>query len=1309
MYPCDGWRFSEGRRRAATNALLLGAISAALCCAHADETVAALPAGVKPLWDLGKAYHETTPTRERICINGLWRWQPAAGDLKNPQPPAGGWGYFKVPGCWPGSSDYLQKDSQTLFAHSSWKSQRLTAVTAAWYEREISVPRESTGRRIVLVAEYVNSYAAVFLDGKAAGEVRFPGGELELTSACRPGETQRLSLLVAALPQSAVMLSLADTATSRQVRGTVPRRGLCGDVYLASTPMGARIDDFAVTTSVRKTEISIDAGLRGLAPDSRYSLRATITDHGRHVAEFTGNLFQASDVEHGRASLTAHWKPDRLWDIDQPGNAFSVSLSLLDAAGRVLDVSVPVQTGFREFWIDGRDFYLNGTRIFLSSVPLDNAQASAATAGYDATRETLERLKSFGINMVYTHNYGCQPGSHLGFTEILRAADDVGMLVSFSQPHFGHYDWKRPDADTNNGYERHAEFYVRMARNHPSIVFYSMSHNGTGYSEDMNPDLIDGVQDPREPWAQNNAKLALRAEAIVRRFDPSRIVYHHSSGNLGSMHTANFYPNFVPIQELSDWFEHWATKGAKPVFLCEYGAPFTWDWAMYRGWYKGQRTFGSARVPWEFCLAEWDAQFLGDRAYQLTAMEQANLRWESRQFRAGNLWHRWDYPHQLGSPVFDDRHEVMAMYLTDNFRAFRTWDVSATSPWEFGHFWRLRAGVDKRRRAIPVDWEHLQRPGFSADFIDGPFERMDMAYERSDWAPTKDGEALLRNNRPLLGYIGGKPARFTSREHNYSQGETVEKQIIVLNNSRRPVSCVCVTSLGGFVNRGQATVETGQQLRMPFTPPNALPPGTHEMQTSISFSTRETQHDSMTIHVLPRPPALDLHTSIALFDPKGETAGLLDRLGVNYEAIGAGADLSRFELLIVGKLALTVDQPAPDIGRVRAGLKVVVFEQGSRALEQRLGFRVQEYGLRQVFPRVPEHPLLAGIGAEHLRDWRGATTTVAPRLRYEMRARYGPTIQWCGIPVTRVWRSGNQGSVASVLIEKPARGDFLPVVDGGFSLQYSPLLEFREGRGLVIFCQFDVTGRSESDPAGELLTRHILRYASPWKPGPSRKVRYSGDQGGLRHLEMAGFNPVGFAKGDKPATDEVLVIGPGGGKWLAASAPAIADWLKSGGHLLAIGLDQDEINAFLPINVRTQRAEHIWARFDPARWPSPLVGIGPADVHNRDPREIPLITAGATAIGDGVLARVDGLNVVFCQLVPWEFSDPGKLNIKRTYRHISFLLSRLLANMGAAASTPILDRFHAPVTGARPERRWLDGLYLDQPEEWDDPYRFFRW
>ena len=90
-----------------------------------------LPAGVKAVWDLDKAFRERTPSRERICINGLWKWQPA--DNKAEKCPASNWGYFKVPGCWPGITDYMQEDTQTLYPHPGWKRRRLGGVTAAWY------------------------------------------------------------------------------------------------------------------------------------------------------------------------------------------------------------------------------------------------------------------------------------------------------------------------------------------------------------------------------------------------------------------------------------------------------------------------------------------------------------------------------------------------------------------------------------------------------------------------------------------------------------------------------------------------------------------------------------------------------------------------------------------------------------------------------------------------------------------------------------------------------------------------------------------------------------------------------------------------------------------------------------------------------------------------------------------------------------------------------------------------------------------------------------------------------------------------
>jgi hypothetical protein len=1290
--------------------LSLGQDSASVLATGPGE--ATLPASVKAAWDLDKAHRDRTSSRERVCLNGLWRWQPAKDDDAIPTDK---WGFFKVPGFWPGTASYIQEDSQTLHVHPRWKNADIRHLSAAWYQREFTVPADWTGRHLALTAEYVNSLALVFVDGKRIGEIRFPAGEVDLTGVCKSGSKHTLSLFVMALPLKGVLLSYNDTNAAREVKGSVERRGLCGDVWLTSKPAGPRITDVKVDTSVRKGQITINTAIENLAIGRRYELRIQIReDGGSVVREWTSQAFRASDLkDHLLAENSVAWLPKKLWDIHTPQHMHKVQVTLAEVNGKAVDVFDGVRFGFREFWIDGKDFYLNGTRIFLSAVPLDNAQIGARSASYAGAVETMKRLKNFGINFVYTHNYGCQPGSHVSFAEILRAADDIGMLVGFSQPHFGHYDWKSEDADRD--YARHAEFYVRAAQNHPSVVAYAMSHNATGYDEDMNPDLIDGIHDPRkDAWSQNNAKLALRAEAIVRNLDPGRIVYHHSSGNLGSMHTSNFYLNFAPIQEVSDWFEHWSIKGVKPMFPVEYGVPFCWDWTMYRGWYKGERSFGSAKVPWEFCLAEWNAQFVGDRAYRISEREKQNLRWEAGQFKKGNLWHRWDYPHHVGARDFDERAEIFARYITDNWRAFRTWGLSANSPWEYHVFWKLKDGVNTGRRDFVVDWDTLQKPGFSADFTQRQNWMMATDLEATDWVPTVAAQALMRNNRPLLAYIGGKPGAFTSKGHNFRPGETVSKQLIVTNNSRESVKCSfswSFTSDKHIGGEGTFSVRTGEQerIRLEVKLPIDLKPGSYDLTAEVKFSTGETQSDVFTINVLPQPapiPASVRHAKTALFDSKGETARLLKDMQIAFEAVDAKANLAGFDMLIVGKASLTPDGPGPDVMRVRDGLKVIVFEQSAEVLERRFGFRIAEYGLREVFPRVPDHPVLAGLNEAHLHDWRGEATILPPRLRYTLRPRYGPTVKWCGIDVPRAWRCGCRGNVASVLIEKPACGDFLSIIDGGYALQYSPLLEYREGKGMMLFCQMDVTGRTEGDPAADALTRNMIRYVSTWQPRQGRMVFYAGDSAGKAQLQAAGFAPAVFRK-EALTANSVLIVGPGGTAQLAEYAPAISQWLKAGGLLLALGLDEADAKRILPGDVKMKKQEHISAYFAPPGRDSLFRGIGPAEIHNRDPRTLPLVTSGATIIGNGVLATTEDANVVFCQLVPWQFEPKAQMNLKRTFRCTSRLLTRLLANMGAVSTAPILGHFAKPAD--RSEQRWLNGLYLDVPEDWDYPYRFFRW
>ncbi len=1280
----------------------------AVLCGASFGAEPALPAGVRAVWDLSKAHRETTATRERISINGLWRWQPAAGSEE--PPPSSGWGYLRVPESWPGGSARDGGGAQIFFPLPGWDIRKIGAVTAAWYQREITVPARWTGRRITLSAEHVNSYAAVFLDGTKAGELRYPGGELDLTRLCHPGKTHVLSLFVLALPLKAVMLSFNDTAAARQVQGRVARKGLCGDVYLNATPQGARIEDVRVETSVRRWEITLDAALAALDPRLSYTLLAEIRDGSRTVKRFTSRPFTAASLSNGRLRFSGPWKPDKLWDTITPGNQYEIAVSLFQGKKRV-DAALPVRFGFREFWISGRDFYLNGSRIYLSAIPIDNGIGDSTQASYEAARATLQRFKSFGINFVYTHNYGCEPGAHFPYHEILRAADDEGVLVSFSQPHFGHYDWTADDADATNGYAQHAAFYVRVAQNHPSVVFYSTSHNATGYSEDMNPDMIDGVQNPREQWALRNALRAIRAETIIRRLDPSRIVYHHSSGNLGSMHTSNFYANWVPIQEMSDWFEHWATRGVKPLFTCEYAVPFLWDWSMYRGWYKGKREFGSAVVPWEFCNAEWNAQFFGDAAYRITEEEKVNIRWEAERFRQGKTWHRWDYPHNLNTQVFEDRFHVIARYITDNWRAFRTWGMSANSPWEYGSYWKVRPAAQEA--PLEVDWDKLQRPGPRPVYLREDLAKERLAFQPSRYEPTPAAVALERNNRPVLAYIAGKPAAFTSKDHNFLPGEVVEKQVIIINNSRRGVRYECEWSCdlpAPAKGRASGALPTGEQTRIPLRIelPADLKPGRYSLRARVAFDHHAAQDDAFSIEVLPRPAKLRFDARVALFDPAGETAKLLDRLGVAWQPVNSKADLSAFDIFIAGKGALTLENTAPEISRVRDGLKVIIFEQTGEVLERRFGFRIAEYGMRWLFRRVPDHPLLAGLNEELLRDWRGAATILPPRLAYERSKQFNfaPTVKWADIPVTRVWRAGNRGNVASALIEKPARGNFLPVLDGGYSLQYTPLVEYREGKGMILFCQVDVTGRTEAEPAADILAANILRYAAQWKPSPQRRVLYAGEPDGKRYLENAGFAPGEWSRAAPSAG--ILVAGPGAAAKLSPAAAELREWLKAGGRVLALGLPDSEANAFLPLRIQTALREHIAAHFPAPGAASPFAGLSPAELHNRDPRRIPFLTGGAILTAGGVLGQAEDGDIVFCQIAPWQFDYSGeKMNVKRTFRRAACLLNGILNNLGAASRTPLLERFSSPVREG--EKRWLGAFYLDAPEEWDDPYRFFRW
>jgi len=1261
------------------------------------------PDGYEKAWDLADAWRARSATRETVCLNGLWRFLPVP-DGNAAAPPTGpqGWGWFNVPGVWPRAAEGGPQDLHI----SPYMEDRtdLERLDQAWYEREVAVPKHWAGRRVAIDLGLVQTHARVFLDGREAGAAFFPGGEVDLTRHIRPGAVQTLAILVTARPlekERTVFMAPDRAITSK---ASISLRGLTGDVMLVSRPAGESLDDVRISTFTRNSMIRVDARIGGYGGKRRV-LRARVLEKGKLVKEIASGPMPPGHLQGGLACLTARWADAKRWDLHTPGNLYDLVLRLEDSAGGLIDETLPIRFGFREFRIDGRDFTLNDKRIHLRALFGRNINGQADLACIEACRRTCRRIKAYGFNHLITANYHFQPGA-VGYMDgLFSAADEEGVLCSFSLPHFRDFNYKLNTPAQAARYRALCEWLIRRARHHPSVVMYAMSHNATGYKGDQNPLRIDGIFDPEDPNVggrpNRNRAQARLAAAIAKSIDPTRPVYHHQSGNLGDVYTLNIYLNWAPMQERSDWLAHWATKGVKPLFFVEWGLPHISSWSSYRGpnfiWRSEE--FQSL---WD---AEFNAEYLGDEAYKLTDARIRSRELEEQLWATGKPFH-WGRLIQHFRDDADNHIRMKAMFANDNWRCLRAWGISAMLPWDQEQLWRKKVeGFAGGARAVAYAPSRLKQPGIVAD-RQSASESWLYHPDANQIAPTALGEAFLRWNQPLCAFIGGGPDAddFTDKAHNYSPGETIRKQLVILNDTREAVTCTTRWRLAP-AGKGRATAPptaAGKDVRMTVPPGGkmdvpiavSLPNdanGTYALAAEADFGAGGKQADTFALHVLPKSTALVVPAKrVALFDPKGMTAKLLEKVRVECERIDANADMSKYGILIVGREAVGLTTRLPDLSRVRDGLKVLVFEQSAETLSHRLGFRVNVHGLRRMFAGRFGASGLYDLEEDHLRDWRGAATLVAPHLPIEGVERDNPRWNWCGLSNTRVWRCGNRGCVASVLIEKPPVGDFRPLLSGGFDLQYAPLLQYSEGKGHVIFCQLDVTGRTAFDPAAIAICRGLLKALDRAGRKIPRTVLYDGDARGERLLDRLAISHRPYApvkRTDKRRRLRLIVLGPGTkhAAELARDKPKLA-------YVVALGLGGEEFQRFIPKDATTRSVSAYEDQVGP-HCALLRTGVSCADLAWRTKRKVDVPFFPARGPRPPLFYDYFGAGTFLCQVAPWMFDYKARPYLRTSYRRNVFLVSRLLHNLGATAKTPLLERLSTP--GGRSEFA-LPGQWVGQ-------------
>ncbi|MEV5845646.1 glycoside hydrolase family 2 TIM barrel-domain containing protein [Streptomyces sp. NPDC051985] len=472
-----------------------------------------------------------------LPLDGDWRFQL----LPAPDAPVGGaWSTAYVPGAWTvQDTDDLPQYTNVTMPFRQFPPQVPAANPTGVYERELDVPAEWAGRRIVLQVGAAESVLLVHLDGRPVGVSKDShlAAEFDLTGVVRPGERSVLRLTV---------VKWSD-ATHIEDQDHWWHGGITRSVLLYATdPL--HLADVGVRAR-QDGELRVDCLVRNAAGDRALPGGWYVT------ADLDGELL-AQDAEFDRVNIEDDRVSDflgearihaavpevRTWNAEQP-ELYGLTVRLHRADGTVADTSYH-RVGFRDVEIVGRDLLVNGERVFIRGVNRhDFHPLTGRTVSYDDMRADLVVLKRFGFNAIRTAHYPNDPA-------LYDLADELGFYV-VDEADIESHDHAHEIADDPRYLNAFVDRVSRMVlrdKNHPSIIIWSLG-NESDYG--ANHDAAAG-------W--------------VRRHDPTRPIQYEGAAKLGWADPDVASDIACPMYAaLEDCVAH-ALSGeqTKPLIQCEY-------------------------------------------------------------------------------------------------------------------------------------------------------------------------------------------------------------------------------------------------------------------------------------------------------------------------------------------------------------------------------------------------------------------------------------------------------------------------------------------------------------------------------------------------------------------------------------------------------------------------------------------------------------------------------------------------------------------------------------------------------------------
>ena len=313
-------------------------------------------------------------------------------------------------------------------------------IAGAWYERQITVPESWAGREIRLNFGRVGTDALIWIDDREAGMIGFQGGQMDVGAFLTPGKTVRLRVLVIASRKE-----IKDIGFNKRDIPADPSdcaaTGITGDVVLTSQPPRVRVENVRVDTSTHRRELALQVSF-GHTPAQAIGQACEFTvkvrkAQGREALSFTSNAVVGEDAV---ARFSHPWPDPHLWDTDNP---FLYQLTLQVKGLGIEDEVVVPQFGFREFWTEGRDLFMNDSLIRL------RPGESSAASNVEAIRADFARRRHQGCNILEVWPQSTNERGYTHFHNLYaQIASQEGMLLMMPTAKLNDFFSKRQEGLT---------------------------------------------------------------------------------------------------------------------------------------------------------------------------------------------------------------------------------------------------------------------------------------------------------------------------------------------------------------------------------------------------------------------------------------------------------------------------------------------------------------------------------------------------------------------------------------------------------------------------------------------------------------------------------------------------------------------------------------------------------------------------------------------------------------------------------------------------------------------------------------------